>query len=157
MELPRVGATLGGESPPGFSENHRPRGKGGLVFCFNVLWKSKNLIHMEVEPGGEDPRFFCSLVYGPPVWKEKEGFWLVMRQLAPTDNTPWICIGDFNDLIRSNEKKGGRPTLGSSSRGLQHFMQSMGLVDLGFLGSRFTWCNKRPGLANIRERLDRGI
>lgn len=41
-----------------------PIGKrGGFVFCwrpgfcFKVLWQSKNLIHMEVEPGGEDPGF----------------------------------------------------------------------------------------------------
>lgn len=33
----------------------------------------------------------------------------------------------------------------------------MDFVDLGFVGTKFTWCNKRPGFTNIRERLDRGI
>lgn len=112
------------------------------------------MIHMEVQPGGEDPKFLCSLVYGPPVWKEKAAFWQDMRQLAPVDNTPWICLGDFNDIACQTEKQGSRKVMASGSRGLS---QSMGFVDLGFEGSRFTWCNKRLGSANIRERLDRGI
>lgn len=33
----------------------------------------------------------------------------------------------------------------------------MDFVDLGFVGKKFTWCNRRSGFANIRERLDRGI
>ena len=33
----------------------------------------------------------------------------------------------------------------------------MGAIDLGFCGSQFTLSNKRVGLANIRERLDREI
>lgn len=33
----------------------------------------------------------------------------------------------------------------------------MDFVDLGCVGTKYTWCNKRPGFANIRERLDRGI
>ncbi|KAB1212547.1 hypothetical protein CJ030_MR5G006241 [Morella rubra] len=55
--------------------------RGGLVFCwrpelrFSVLWQSANLIHLEIYMSGEIPDFFCSLIYGPSVWREKEGFW----------------------------------------------------------------------------------
>lgn len=91
------------------------------------------------------------------MWKDKELFWQEMRQLAPNDNQPWVCVGDFNDITRQNEKQGGRYIRASGSQGLQQFMQTMGFVDLGLVGARFTWCNKRPGMANIRERLDRGI
>lgn len=30
-------------------------------------------------------------------------------------------------------------------------------MDIGFNGNTFTWCNRRGGLANIREHLDRVI
>ncbi len=30
-------------------------------------------------------------------------------------------------------------------------------IDLGFSGPQFTWSNKREGLANIKERLNRGV
>lgn len=36
-------------------------------------------------------------------------------------------------------------------------MHAVGAIDLGFLGNPFTWCNKRGGQANIRERLDRAL
>lgn len=36
-------------------------------------------------------------------------------------------------------------------------MNDHGLIDLGFKGHPFTWNNKRGGLANIQERLDKGL
>lgn len=37
------------------------------------------------------------------------------------------------------------------------FVHSNALVDLGFVGNKFTWSNHRKGRANIRERLDSGL
>lgn len=47
--------------------------------------------------------------------------------------------------------------VGSSSRGLRHFMDILGFVDLGYGRRNFTWTNGRSELACIRERLDRSI
>ena len=51
----------------------------------------------------------------------------------------------------------GRPIAGSSSGGLQSVIKENGLIDMMFSGNRFTWSNKREGLANIKERLDRAF
>lgn len=100
-----------------------------------------------VEPGGEDPKFSCSLVYGPVVWQEKEVFWLELSSLDQDVHMPWVCMGDFNDLVRQDEKHGGQVLSSSSSQGLKHFLQIMDFVDLGYVGKKCTWCNKRPGFA----------
>lgn len=57
--------------------------------------KSKNIFHMEVEPGREDLGFLCSLVYGPSVWRGKEGFWQELQHLAP-NNSPLGVHGGFH-------------------------------------------------------------
>lgn len=61
-----------------------------------------------MEPGGDDFGFLCSLVYGPFVWRENEGFWQELRQLEQNDSLPWVCMGDFNDIVQHDEKQGAR-------------------------------------------------
>lgn len=69
---------------------------------------------------------------------------------------PTMVVGDFNCILRSEEKRGGRPyTENISFRECAHFLQSNGLVDLGFIGPCFTWCNNRSGGARVWERLDK--
>jgi hypothetical protein len=55
------------------------------------------------------------------------------------------------------KKSGGRSFGSSSHNDFVDFVHSNALVDLGFVGNKFTWSNHRKGRANIRERLDRGI
>jgi hypothetical protein len=70
---------------------------------------------------------------------------------------PWLCIGDFNHVLDQSEKLGGLPVASSSYCPFKHFIDHHGLVDLGFVGNPFTWCNNRKGLDTIKERLDRGL
>lgn len=62
-------------------------------------------------------------------------------------------MGDFNDIVCREEKTGGRRV--SSSFYLRNFIFESGAIDIGFSGYSYTWCNKRAGIANIRERIDR--
>jgi hypothetical protein len=71
--------------------------------------------------------------------------------------SPWLCIGDFNFVIDQFEKLGGKPVASSSHCPFRNFIDHLGLVDLGFVGNPFTWCNNRQGIATIKERLDRGL
>jgi hypothetical protein len=66
-------------------------------------------------------------------------------------------LGDFNNIVRGSKKQGGSSFGAGSSKSLQNFMNDVGAIDLGFCGSKFTRSNRRAGLANICERLDRGI
>lgn len=68
-----------------------------------------------------------------------------------------MCIGDFNRILDQSEKYGGRPYASSLNDAFCSFLNTHGLVDLGFSGSPFTWSNHIYGRHLIRERLDRGV
>jgi len=67
------------------------------------------------------------------------------------------CIGGFNAISSPFDKYGGRPFHSSFNNSFTHFLNSMGMIDLGFSGNPYTWTNHRQGLGLIKEFLDRGI
>ncbi|GLT95486.1 hypothetical protein SLE2022_131660 [Rubroshorea leprosula] len=68
---------------------------------------------------------------------------------------PWMLIGDFNDVIEQSEKFGGNPVCQARIRAYLDCMNICRMIDLGFIGNRFTWANMRFSHQLIRERLDR--
>lgn len=67
----------------------------------------------------------------------------------------WVCWANFNEIMSSREKLGGCQFPSTSSTFLQKFIDQVHAVVLEFVGSPYTWSNKRWGVANIQERLDR--
>lgn len=98
---------------------------------------------------------FCNIL--PLDLFRKSLFWDEMSLLAQECSLPWFTIGDFNDVISPNEKKGGNLLSSSSSSCLANGLQECNLIDIGFKGNPFTWNNKRLGDANIQERLNRAV
>lgn len=81
--------------------------------------------------------------------------WGLLRHLQTRNSYSWECIGDCNEILVSEEKQ-------DRLLKAQHLMQEFksvlfhcGLIDLGFMGSRFTWNNGREGDAYVQLRLDR--
>ena len=70
-------------------------------------------------------------------------------------SSPWFLVGDFNMITNGEEKKGGLPSRPSEGVDFLNFMSEAGMVDAGFSGSRYTWCNNRLGPARIWKCLDR--
>jgi hypothetical protein len=101
--------------------------------------------------------WILSCIYGPPDIREKPAFWDSFTAASDNFVSPWLCIGDLNFVLDQSEKQGGRLVASSSSCPFKKFIDHFGLVDLGFAGNPYTWCNHRQGLATIKERLDRGL
>lgn len=69
-----------------------------------------------------------------------------MRDKANTIQDPWGAIGDFNVVVSSDEKFGGRPHRMEESLDLIECLNECGLQDAGFSGSRYTWSDNRDPL-----------
>uniref|UniRef100_A0A7N2MCG6 Uncharacterized protein n=1 Tax=Quercus lobata TaxID=97700 RepID=A0A7N2MCG6_QUELO len=97
------------------------------------------------------------LIYGPPHANGRARFWKCLENLVNAFSSPWLVIWDFNCLYSNLDKKGGRYLNEGSTKSFSNFVHGTGPIDLGFIGSRFTWSNKREGLANIKELLDKAV
>ena len=62
-----------------------------------------------------------------------------------------------NHVFSQANKKGGKPMANPSNGGPNEVIDKSGLINLQFSGNPFTCSNRREGLANIKERLDRAF
>lgn len=79
--------------------------------------------------------------------------WRLLCFLHSQSSLPWLCMGDFNEVL-SQEEKFGR--LEHRSKLIEYFREVLldcGLMNLGFQGFQYTWSNKRK-LEPVYTRLD---
>ena len=87
---------------------------GGLALFWDSEWDvnlrtlSKSHIDVTViEKDGVSWRL--TGIYGHPEKLKHIETWNLMRLLHQQVTLPWICIGDFNEIVSVNEKQGGEP------------------------------------------------
>lgn len=93
--------------------------------------------------------------YGWPEEQRKNESWHLLWDLHSRHLVPWLCLGDFNEILKSEEKQGGLQEPLNLMQAFRETLLHCGLVDLGFRGNMFTWNNGRPGGAFVQERLDK--
>jgi hypothetical protein len=83
--------------------------------------------------------------------------WNLLRALSIRSNLPWVCIGDFNDLLQLEDKKGDNPHLLSLLQGFRNIVEDCNLIDISLMGYPFTWERGRGTPAQVQKRLDRAL
>jgi hypothetical protein len=88
----------------------------------------------------------------------RENTWKLMRTLKHQSDKPWMCVGDFNEILHSWEKEGGVPKPQGQMDNFKKALEVCALDDLGYVGDTFTWRNNSHTKEKyIRERLDRAV
>ena len=95
-------------------------------------------------------------VYGFVDTARKHETWSLIRDLYRRFSLPWLCAGDFNEVLWSHEKIGLSPRLEALMMAFRDILDECGFMDLGFVGDKFTWKGKRAG-GLVLERLDRAV
>jgi hypothetical protein len=98
-----------------------------------------------------------SCVYGSHYSHNRTQFWDHLMEIGANFSGAWLCLGDFNMILGQSEKSGGLPYACSSRDFFRDFLNTFGMVDLGFSGNPYTWSNHREGHHQIKPRLDRGF
>lgn len=94
--------------------------------------------------------WMLTVLYASPTNSVRSNLWNYLEYLVSVHQLPWIFIGDFNELYSSADKIFG--TMYGRIGGLKKWVDQNSMIDMGFIGSRFTWSNNR-----IKERLDRAF
>ena len=119
---------------------------GGLA----LFWKSEINLHVidaspshidtVVNPGVDDTWQFTGF-YGNPVTTNREHSWVLLKHLNLKMEPPWHCVGDFNEIVRTEEKMGGALRRERQMVEFRDALDYYSFRDLGFMSAPFTWCN----------------
>ncbi|KAK2384195.1 hypothetical protein QL285_071565 [Trifolium repens] len=134
---------------------------GGIV----VAWKTSEVyINIEITDFQflhlminflDGPSWNFTAVYASPREEIRNEGWHKLKNISQNVVLGWMMAEDFNDIISQEEKKGGAPV---STRRCNNFLDNInvcGLIDLGAVGSKFTWRGPLlDGQDRIFERLD---
>ena len=135
---------------------------GGLA----LLWKGevslevKNFTTHHIDSHilhGNDSGWRLTGFYGRPEEQRKWESWALLEQLNKCCSLPWLCYGDFNEILEQNEKRGKRLRPWRRMCEFREVVNRCQFVDLGYKGYKFTWNNNRDARAFVEERLDRVV
>jgi len=131
-------STLGYDNAFAVSSSGR---SGGLGIFWNntikveILPYSQHHIDVSVtEPMGDPWRFTC--VYGEAQTSERFKTWNMLKHIKSSNALPWVCIGDFNEVLHQLEHEGVQEQSYGQIQGFREMVDVCGLYDLGFEGRR---------------------
>lgn len=90
---------------------------------------------------GRDEEWRVTGFYGEPETRNHHVSWATLWRLKSKHALPWICAGDFNEIVRAHEKMGGRLRPFKQMQDFRDVLDECGSRDLGFMGGNFTWCS----------------
>ena len=137
------------------------RGGGLVLFWKNsikvsVKTSSRNHIDSIIGEGSVGAWRFTGF-YGEPVTHIRHESWELLQSLNRSFNLPWLVAGDFNEIISNSEKKGGNNRSYAQMQRFREALDACSFMDLGYLGSPFTWQRHFRDGHSVWERLDRAL
>ena len=129
-----------------------------------LLWKSEigeveivessdQFIHAVIVNGEE--RVNLVVVYAAPTASRRSGLWEPLRRVVSSVDGSVIVGGDFNTIIRLDERCGGNGRLSSDSLAFGEWINNLSLIDMGFCGNQYTWRRGKSENFLVAKRLDR--
>ncbi|KAL5568334.1 hypothetical protein UlMin_024909 [Ulmus minor] len=138
----------------------------GLFGGLCVAWKDhidlepvsvfKNLVSCLIFSNHVSTPWLLSVVYGPVCSIEKRSSWNNFHKSMDRFNGAWLVFGDFNGVISSLNRHGGREEI-SSSVHMINALDNLGLLELPSQGLKYTWSNGKDDDSIIRAKPDRGV
>jgi len=132
-----------------------------------ALWNKEELTVKIIQPHEQfitveikrrrQAKWLFTVVYAYPHVQERENLWDELQQFATNCTKPWLIGGHFNETISLEERNHGSPDMIRRCTKFKHWIENNGLIDLSFMGPKFTWSRGRNWNTMKRARLDRAL
>ncbi|KAK4706667.1 hypothetical protein R3W88_033767 [Solanum pinnatisectum] len=122
----------------------------------NIQKNSEQHITGEFKHTDLADKFMVSFIYAKCKEHMRRPLWDRLLHSASRD-IPWCTIGDFNVITNMEEKIGGMPYNMNKSLEFISVIEACGMIDLGYTGLPYTWCNQRNAYASVWKKLDRSM
>ncbi|XP_074301220.1 uncharacterized protein LOC141632581 [Silene latifolia] len=131
---------------------------GGFGFygtlSLTVLGKSAQHIHCALLHHATQRRIEVTFVYAFNVRQDRKELWRQLQIISAKVAAPWICLGDFNVVLKMEERLGSDHIHLVDMQEFGQCLDSCGLADHPATGCQFTWNNKQGNGLRL-AKLDR--
>lgn len=93
--------------------------------------------------------------YGNPSSDQRHHGWHLLWRLANVNDAPWLCAGDFNEIMEDTDKCGGVCRVPRLMANFREAVIDAGLLELNTGGAQFSWMGKKANGEIVHEKLDR--
>ncbi|XP_031131984.1 uncharacterized protein LOC116033375 [Ipomoea triloba] len=130
-----------------------------------VLWKNcilevlhthPQFVVLQVQDGQREPWYFAT-VYGNPNYILKRKLFANLTQNRLGIQGAWLLSGDFNSVVDSSEVSNHEYLSTTRCADFNEWIFKEGLIDLGYIGSKYTWSRGQDSNTFRGARLDRGL
>lgn len=117
---------------------------GGLALLWmreaNLEIKSFSYHHIDaiVTEENSSIKWRITGFYGHPQTHLRQFSWDLLTYLKGQYQLPWICFGNFNEILSMEEKSGGSLRPQSQMEKFRDVINFCGFMDLGYVGLDFT-------------------
>ena len=115
------------------------------------------MIHCHINKRSKGYQFNLTVVYGFNTIEQMKSLWTDMNKMVQNVIYPWLIIGDFNAILSPKDRLAGAPVYVNEIKDFADCVKAMGIHELQWKGSYYTWNNKQIGNARISSKIDRAF
>ncbi|KAJ6397269.1 hypothetical protein OIU84_020271 [Salix udensis] len=95
-----------------------------------------------------------TFVYGSNNYNERTSLWQYLGSESLINaSTPWSILGDFNAVLRPNDRSGGSTAWLNHHNDFPNCIMEASLQQIPYSGIRFSWHNGQSGEGNYHEEI----
>ncbi|XP_058751354.1 uncharacterized protein LOC131624433 [Vicia villosa] len=141
------------------SYEHHNNGRIWLTWNPNIwnmkaIDKTDQLVHAEVFSNTWVFSHYLTIIYAQNQLVNRKKLWDDIDIISRCTTGPWICVGDFNNVLKVGDRIGGNKVHITEYMDMERMMNDSGLFEHETTGPFFTWSNRQT-VNPICSKIDR--